>query len=65
MTFGEAGKEGSRVSNLDDVSVILDAFQKHGHTEVFISVSSLSRAINLEMQLFLGRYSYSLYGWYF
>ena len=34
MTFGEAGKEGARVSNLEDVAAILDVFQKHGHAEV-------------------------------
>lgn len=37
MTFGEAGKEGARVSNLEDVAAILDVFQKHGHTEVSVT----------------------------
>jgi len=34
MTFGEEGKEGARVHDLKDAEVILDVFQKHGHTEV-------------------------------
>jgi len=34
MTFGAAGKEGSRVHDLKDVGAILDVFQKHGHSEV-------------------------------
>lgn len=34
MTFGEAGKEGSRVHDIKDVEAILDAFQAHGHSEV-------------------------------
>ncbi|PIL26195.1 transporter [Ganoderma sinense ZZ0214-1] len=34
MTFGEEGKDGVRVSDLKDVSAILDVFQKHGHSEV-------------------------------
>jgi len=34
MTFGEAGKEGARVHNLEDVKAILDEFQAHGHREI-------------------------------
>ncbi|KAI0826486.1 Aldo/keto reductase [Trametes gibbosa] len=34
MTFGEAGKEGARVTDIEDVKKILDIFQAHGHTEV-------------------------------
>ncbi|KAI0785680.1 Aldo/keto reductase [Abortiporus biennis] len=34
MTFGEAGTEGARVTDLKDVEAILDVFQAHGHTEV-------------------------------
>ena len=34
MTFGEKGKEGSRVHDLKEVEAILDVFQRHGHSEV-------------------------------
>ncbi|KAF2720178.1 Aldo/keto reductase [Polychaeton citri CBS 116435] len=34
MTFGKAGVEQVRVSSLETASSILDAFQKHGHSEV-------------------------------
>jgi len=34
MTFGEPGKEGARVHDLEDVKAILDIFQAHGHTDV-------------------------------
>ncbi|TBU24880.1 Aldo/keto reductase [Dichomitus squalens] len=34
MTFGEEGKDGARVHDLNDVKAILDIFQKHGHYEV-------------------------------
>ncbi|KAI0351263.1 Aldo/keto reductase [Trametes cingulata] len=34
MTFGEAGKQGARVTDLKDVEAILDIFQAHGHYEV-------------------------------
>ncbi|TCD64943.1 hypothetical protein EIP91_003401 [Steccherinum ochraceum] len=34
MTFGKAGNENVRVSDLKTASAILDVFQKHGHTEV-------------------------------
>lgn len=47
MTFGESDKEGARVSNLEDVAAILDAFQRHGHTEVSLDSllsSSVKRA---------------------
>jgi len=36
MTFGEEGKEGTRVHTLKGVEDILDVFQKHGHSEVSI-----------------------------
>ncbi|EON96959.1 putative aldo keto reductase protein [Phaeoacremonium minimum UCRPA7] len=34
MTFGDAGIEGVRVSNLKDAGAILDTFQAHGHREI-------------------------------
>ncbi|EJD00801.1 Aldo/keto reductase [Fomitiporia mediterranea MF3/22] len=34
MTFGESGKDGTRINDLKDVEAILDVFQKHGHYEV-------------------------------
>jgi len=34
MTFGEPGKEGARVHNIQDVEAILDVFRSHGHTEI-------------------------------
>ncbi|KAJ7087316.1 Aldo/keto reductase [Mycena belliarum] len=34
MTFGEAGTDGARVSQLKDIEAILDVFLKHGHREV-------------------------------
>ncbi|KAJ7664688.1 Aldo/keto reductase [Mycena rosella] len=34
MTFGEAGVDGSRVSDAKDIEAILDVFLKHGHREV-------------------------------
>ncbi|KAJ6553968.1 Aldo/keto reductase [Mycena vulgaris] len=34
MTFGAAGIDGSRVSDVKDIEAILDVFLKHGHREV-------------------------------
>ncbi|EIN03687.1 Aldo/keto reductase [Punctularia strigosozonata HHB-11173 SS5] len=34
MGFGEAGKEGTRVSDLKDIEAIIDTFAAHGHTEL-------------------------------
>lgn len=34
MTFGWQDKDGARVHDLKDVEAILEAFKKHGHTEV-------------------------------
>jgi hypothetical protein len=34
MTFGEEGKEGARLHDLNDVQDILKVFHSHGHTEV-------------------------------
>ncbi|EIN07557.1 Aldo/keto reductase [Punctularia strigosozonata HHB-11173 SS5] len=34
MTFGEEGKGGVRVSDLQDIEAILDVFAAHGHTEL-------------------------------
>ncbi|KJA27231.1 hypothetical protein HYPSUDRAFT_84137 [Hypholoma sublateritium FD-334 SS-4] len=34
MTFGAAGKMGSRVHDIKDVEAILDIFRSHGHTEI-------------------------------
>jgi aflatoxin B1 aldehyde reductase len=36
MTFGAPGEGGARVHDLQGVNAILDVFQKHGHTEVFV-----------------------------
>jgi aflatoxin B1 aldehyde reductase len=34
MTFGEPGKDGARVHELDDVKAILNVFASHGHSEI-------------------------------
>ncbi|KAJ7499440.1 Aldo/keto reductase [Mycena latifolia] len=34
MTFGAAGKDGARVTELNDIEAILDVFLKHGHREI-------------------------------
>ncbi|KAF8573618.1 Aldo/keto reductase [Ramaria rubella] len=34
MTFGAQGKHQARISDLEDASIILDIFQRHGHYEV-------------------------------
>ncbi|EPQ51525.1 Aldo/keto reductase [Gloeophyllum trabeum ATCC 11539] len=34
MTFGEPGRDGARVTDLEDCAAILDVFQSHGHYEV-------------------------------
>jgi aflatoxin B1 aldehyde reductase len=34
MTFGEPGKEGTRVHETRDIEAILDVFISHGHSEV-------------------------------
>ncbi|KAF8985619.1 Aldo/keto reductase [Cyathus striatus] len=34
MTFGEPGKDGARVHDIDDVKAILDVFSSHGHSEI-------------------------------
>ncbi|EIW65256.1 Aldo/keto reductase [Trametes versicolor FP-101664 SS1] len=34
MTFGEKGKEGARVHDLEGIKAILDVFQSHGHYEI-------------------------------
>lgn len=34
MTFGQEGKEQSRVHSLDECQKILDVFKKHGHVEL-------------------------------
>lgn len=34
MTFGEAGKDGTRVHDLKDVEAILNVFKSHGHSEI-------------------------------
>lgn len=34
MTFGEPGKDGVRVGDLEGIEAILDVFLKHGHREV-------------------------------
>ena len=41
MTFGEKGKEGARVHNLEDVATILDVLQRHGHSEVRLLIVDL------------------------
>jgi aflatoxin B1 aldehyde reductase len=51
MTFGEEGKEGARVHNLNDVEAILDEFMAHGHTEV----RSFSSPSNVYRQNIIGK----------
>ncbi|KAJ6142924.1 hypothetical protein N7471_002377 [Penicillium samsonianum] len=34
MTVGRPGLEGARIHTLEDLSVMLDCFQRHGHSEV-------------------------------
>ncbi|KAH9925633.1 NADP-dependent oxidoreductase domain-containing protein [Epithele typhae] len=34
MTFGKEGMDGVRISNVDDITAILDVFRAHGHTDV-------------------------------
>ncbi|KAI0371014.1 Aldo/keto reductase [Pilatotrama ljubarskyi] len=34
MTFGEAGKQGASVTDIEEIRAILDIFQAHGHYEV-------------------------------
>lgn len=38
MTFGEPGKEGARVHDIQDAEAILNVFRSHGHTEVFNTI---------------------------
>jgi aflatoxin B1 aldehyde reductase len=34
MTFGEEGKEQSRIHDLQTCQQVLDVFKQHGHTEL-------------------------------
>jgi aflatoxin B1 aldehyde reductase len=36
MTFGAAGMDGARVSEVKDIEAILEVFLKHGHREVTV-----------------------------